>query len=397
VTKVTLEDNTQMDQWDLTAFTIGHATTTTATLFVYDVPATDEDPAQQFIATGKKLTYNASGQLTGGTITGFSVGDASSATPSTSFSKLKMPAVDLQAYINANDVDGLQQAMFAGADTFSVNAATGGNVLFGFGGNDTFDFVGNYRNGDRIDGGDGTDTLYLRGAYGSVVGNTVQYFTFTPGSLVSIERFEIDGSKAQFLRTSDDNVAAGAKLTIDHIGTGVLNFNGAFETNGSFRFNGGTGNDTFIGGAQKDTAIGGDGNDALIGLNGADMLTGGNGTDTFVFLAAVQSSSNGFDVITDFDALQDELRFNISTTAGVTDFAVKGLDATVTTTSLGKLEKVLDAAHLGAGHAAVATVGEHVYMVVDANGVAGYQAGSDYLVQIDGATNLASLSLANFT
>jgi hypothetical protein len=39
-------------------------------------------------------------------------------------------------------------------------------------------------------------------------------------------------------------------------------------------------------------------------------------------------------------------------------------------------------------------VSQH-FMIVDANGVAGYQAGQDYVIHFDSA--LAGLSLANFT
>jgi hypothetical protein len=35
--------------------------------------------------------------------------------------------------------------------------------------------------------------------------------------------------------------------------------------------------------------------------------------------------------------------------------------------------------------------------VVDVNGVAGYQAGEDYVLQLESASNLASLSTSNFT
>ena len=39
----------------------------------------------------------------------------------------------------------------------------------------------------------------------------------------------------------------------------------------------------------------------------------------------------------------------------------------------------------------------HTYIIVDANGVAGYQAGADFVIELTAATNLGSLSTADFT
>jgi hypothetical protein len=38
----------------------------------------------------------------------------------------------------------------------------------------------------------------------------------------------------------------------------------------------------------------------------------------------------------------------------------------------------------------------HTFLVVDANGIAGYQGGQDFVIQLNGATHLSSLSLADF-
>jgi hypothetical protein len=43
------------------------------------------------------------------------------------------------------------------------------------------------------------------------------------------------------------------------------------------------------------------------------------------------------------------------------------------------------------------TLAGHTFLIVDANGTAGYQAGQDYVIDITGATNLGSLSTTNFS
>lgn len=78
------------------------------------------------------------------------------------------------------------------------------------------------------------------------------------------------------------------------------------------------GNDTLIGGAGYDTLIGGAGNDFLDGGSGFDSLTGGSGKDVFIFRGVVAhgslsggryyvQSSDGYDIITDFDPTQDQI------------------------------------------------------------------------------------------
>ena len=62
--------------------------------------------------------------------------------------------------------------------------------------------------------------------------------------------------------------------------------------------------DVLTGGDSRDALDGRGGADTLTGGRGADRLTGGHGADTFEFMAG-----SGADVITDFMAGEDELRF----------------------------------------------------------------------------------------
>jgi hypothetical protein len=98
------------------------------------------------------------------------------------------------------------------------------------------------------------------------------------------------------------------------------------------------------------------------------------------------SSGSVYDRITDFDAASDKFQLT---------FAVTGIDPAVTAANLAQLTHAFKA--LGAGHAEVGTAGGHSYIVIDANGVAGYQSGVDMIIRIDGAAHLDQLSTANFT
>lgn len=70
---------------------------------------------------------------------------------------------------------------------------------------------------------------------------------------------------------------------------------------------GGKGRDTLRGGNGNDTLLGGKGTDHLNGDAGNDFLTGGKGTDTFMF-----TSNFGNDVITDFDAINENEVIDLS-------------------------------------------------------------------------------------
>ncbi|MDX2308150.1 MAG: M10 family metallopeptidase [Hyphomicrobium sp.] len=72
--------------------------------------------------------------------------------------------------------------------------------------------------------------------------------------------------------------------------------------------NGNNGNDQLFGGVGNDTLSGGAGADTLAGGTGLDRLTGGAGNDTFLFNAAVSSTSR--DALTDFNVPQDQFKID---------------------------------------------------------------------------------------
>lgn len=118
---------------------------------------------------------------------------------------------------------------------------------------------------------------------------------------------------------------------------------------------------TIYGGAGDDTIIGGYKADTIVGGLGQDHMMGGGGTDNFVFNAVAESTGKTavVDVITHFDFTKDILTFN---GAAVHTF-----------------DHVAAGSQLLAGHAALldAPHGTSLYLFVDENGVAGYQAGQD--------------------
>jgi Ca2+-binding RTX toxin-like protein len=158
--------------------------------------------------------------------------------------------------------------------------------------------------------------------------------------------------------------------------------------------NGMGGGDFISGGDSNDRLYGNKGDDELQGDRGADLLVGGKGDDRFYYSNAGDSTAGTFDTIEGFNVNQDRFMLPI---------IVEGVEAAVTgsgATFDAGLVTALPAASLDAYHAAVATITAgaetHVFLVVDLNGVAGYQSGGDVAVIIDGARDLNTLAIDNF-
>lgn len=250
---------------------------------------------------------------------------------------------------------------------------------------DIFVMGGAFNPADRIDGGAGRDTLQLNGDYSAIV-------TFTATTLVNVETILLAQGHSYSLTTSNATVAAGQTLFVDGstlLSGNRLKFDGSAETNGLFRLAGGAGNDTLTGGAA---------NDKITGGAGLDRLTGGGGNDSFIYSAASDSTGAGHDVLIGFDASHDTLDLKQKVT---------GLDAAIATGALGNANFDLNMSHtIGAGqlaahHAVLFTASSgslagHTFLVVDGNGVAGYQSGADYVFELTSAANLNHLTTADF-
>jgi Ca2+-binding RTX toxin-like protein len=158
---------------------------------------------------------------------------------------------------------------------------------------------------------------------------------------------------------------------------------------GNDKLFGGAGDDIIGDGGGNDTINGGGGDDFLRGNSGIDTITGGAGKDKFAYSIVSDSNADGFDTITDFDAADD--RFSLS-------FTISGVDAARTAATFAKIGKALDAGHLDVRHAALVTVSAtgDVFLAMDINNVAGYQAADDILIRLDHAKHLGQLDVDNF-
>jgi Ca2+-binding RTX toxin-like protein len=153
-----------------------------------------------------------------------------------------------------------------------------------------------------------------------------------------------------------------------------IRFDGRAETDGSFRIFAGAGDDTLWGGA---------GDDMIYGGLGADRMTGGAGGDTFTYRSAAESTSTGYDTIVGFDWHVDR----IDAVDGARAIS-QSASGTLSTASFDANLAAGLAGVLGAGQAALFTASSgslsgHVFLVIDANGIAGYQAGGDLVIQLD--------------
>jgi glucose/arabinose dehydrogenase len=160
---------------------------------------------------------------------------------------------------------------------------------------------------------------------------------------------------------------------------------------------GGAGADVLYGYDGADTLNGAGGNDLISGGNGADTLTGGSGADVFVYSALIESTGASYDTLPDFDAAADRIDLPVAVTGF--DTAVAG-GALSTASFDTDLAAALGAGSLAARHAVLFTpssgsLAAHIFLVVDANGVAGYQSGEDFVFDVSGGA-LAGLSAANF-
>lgn len=163
---------------------------------------------------------------------------------------------------------------------------------------------------------------------------------------------------------------------------------------------GNRGSDTLKGGDANDVLDGGKGNDVLSGDAGNDQLIGGSGADTMKYTGVSDSTGAGYDLLTAFDfrAGHDVFDLPVAVT-GIDDKVFSGtlLLATFDTT----MEVAVGEDQLAAGHAVLftPTVGDyngHTFLIVDANGEAGYQGGEDFVFDLGGAKHLDQLSTADF-
>lgn len=273
----------------------------------------------------------------------------------------------------------------AGKDGFNLTKG-GIDTASGGAGSDTFNFGATFSAADQIDGGAGTgDVIRLDGDYSAGV-------VFSATTLVNVETILLAAGNSYALTTDDATIATGQKLTVDGslLSAGQsLNFTGSAEADGGLF--------VLIGGAGNDTLKGGNAADKLTGGLGADSLKGGTGADVFIYNGVAESTGSAYDTLVSWSSAAD--KFDL-------DVTVTGIDAAVAAGSLSAasfdtdLASDLGASKLLAGHAVLftasaGTLSGHTFLVVDANGTAGYQADQDYVFDVTGG-GFGALSTATF-
>jgi Ca2+-binding RTX toxin-like protein len=277
----------------------------------------------------------------------------------------------------------------AGTGNDTVTAGDGGNNIWGGYGNDTItsgngnDYINGGLGDDTLNGGGGNDTLdgregndTISGGAGNddLIGGT-GINTLDGGTGIDTADYSLS------TKAVDVSLAIGVAQAVNSVETDTL-----------------TNIENLTGSAFNDTLAGDAGNNVLTGGLGADHLNGGGGSDTFVYAFADESTSTTRDVITGFDALSDN--FDLS-------FAVNAVNTEVTSGALSvghfdaNLTSAIGASQLGAHDAVLFTpttgnLAGDTFLIIDANGQAGYQAGEDFVIQLASATNLGSLSTSDF-
>lgn len=221
------------------------------------------------------------------------------------------------------------------------------------------------------------DVLVLAGDLDDGLGTGVEL----PLALRGLESIVVRPGADYNVTSPNHQVAAGATLAVNAAALGTddsIRFDGSAESDGRFDFLGGDGGDTFLGGA---------GDDRINGRGGGDNLRGGEGADVFGYGGAADSSGAGYDTLLDFDPGEDRINLQVA----VTGFgaAIEGGSLSAATFD-DDLAAVLGADGLGSGKAVLFTpdagdLAGTLFLIVDANGEAGYQAGEDFVFALPNA------------
>ena len=251
----------------------------------------------------------------------------------------------------------------------------GTETLVGGAQSDQFLFnPGRFGSSDQVNGGGSRDQLALRGDYSVVFG--AAQITSIESLLVLSGRDVRDNTDYDYdLTMNDSNLLGGVRMTVDAgqlRSTEKLVFDGSAESDGTFRIFGGAGNDSLTGSG---------GADIIFGALGKDYLKGGGGADTYSYRSAADSTSTGYDVIDGFVFGTDVIDMPGTHDSFETRNSGTLNSATFDADLAAEMSQIL-----GAGDAVLfsASGGDllgHLFLVVDQNGVAGYQAGEDFVIE----------------
>ncbi len=255
--------------------------------------------------------------------------------------------------VGATTIDATQ--MTSG---FTFNGATGGA-----GADDSLIFGSeSVLSGSTLDGGDGTNTIVLDGDFSTAF--AINTRNFQDLVLRAGHDYDIESSAPGNI----DGSALGASDTM------TLNLTGTNGGQFNFVIDSGNGSDNIT---LHDPAV---------------------APDTFIYDDGITLSGATRDIITDFDFHRDLVQFATVTDTGGhqgTNTAINAatFDADLTTAMASTLQ-AHEAIYLTPNSGDLAG---HNFLIVDGNGVAGYQAGADLVIELVDPLNLSDFGKANFT
>ncbi|HTQ15098.1 MAG TPA: hypothetical protein VMH86_14585 [Rhizomicrobium sp.] len=188
---------------------------------------------------------------------------------------------------------------------------------------------------------------------------------------VALHLFSEAGESPNRIVNSGKIVGGGGDAVISGDAAMHVTNNGTISGNiefgsGNDQYDGrGTVNGVIYGGAGNDILYGGNGADRLCGGPGADDLSGGGGgADVFIYNSPDESNAANMDTIAGFDQARDSLY--------------------VSGHAIAHFSHINSASALAAHGAAIYQAGPGQYfLLIDANGIAGYQSGHDYIIALD--------------
>jgi Ca2+-binding RTX toxin-like protein len=258
-------------------------------------------------------------------------------------------------------------SLFAAGGTYEViDAGSGDDLVFMHSTVNTADLV--------LSGGRGNDLLDI--------GSTVLGLAEFSAASSDFERLQADGFTISGLDQDLDWDFSGFELSPFSLGV---------------RLSAQSGFDTLTGTALADTLFGGDGDDRLRGDLGSDRLFGEAGADRFICRSVEQSNGAGVDVLEDIDFQEDKLDLSVSVAA-----VAAGVEAELSAgTFEADLGDALGETQLPAANAVLVTADAgdllgRTFLVVEAGGGAGYQAGEDLVFEIGAGASTNGLGAGDF-
>jgi|CXWL01.1.fsa_nt_gi microcystin-dependent protein/Ca2+-binding RTX toxin-like protein len=207
--------------------------------------------------------------------------------------------LDVPANLTTILVGGVGAGTLTGIEAINITTGSGNEVMFGAGGDDTFNTgAGSDRargrgGADRFFGGDGVDVL--QGDDGDDVVNGENDADYLYGGAGQDQLSGGAGNDNMFGDAGNDSASGGDGVDqiLGDAGNDTLNGglgddyvygegdnDTLFGSDGNDRLYGGLGADVINGGGDVDVLVGQDGDDTLNGDGGLDYVYGGNGADT---------------------------------------------------------------------------------------------------------------------